>query len=46
MNPDIYWAQFMTLRDGYLISASLAESLPAAKDVIPIHRAATARDHS
>ena len=44
VNPDIYWAQFMTLRDGYLITASLAERMPAGKDVIPIHRAATPRD--
>lgn len=44
VNPDIYWAQFMTLRDGYLVTASLAERMPANKERLPIHRAATTRD--
>jgi signal transduction histidine kinase/HPt (histidine-containing phosphotransfer) domain-containing protein len=36
MNPDVYWTQFMTEKDGYSVVAGLPQSLPAKKDTVPV----------
>lgn len=46
INPDIYWAQFLTFRDGYFVAAVLPQHLPAKKDVVVGLREISADDQA